>query len=724
MLGSTPTSSLISATPTDIQTPPQFDTNGPEAKKIVAWISEEQTKAKQARAAKVLQWNMNLAYFYGHQWVERTRSTLPEGYRDQLYLPKRPYYQQRKVINRTRSFVRTELSKFVSQNPTAVAVPATAEDQDVRSAYAAEQAWESIQDSKKFQYHFSRAAWWMILTGNGFIKTWWDNNCTDPMNPNEQGDIRFGNVTPFHLFVPDLREQDIEDQPFVINAYKKTVEWCNMYYGDLLEGKSIAASSSEEIVPDGTLNLQQGAGTKDSVTLYETWIKPGATKLLPQGGLVISIDDQMVSISPDGMPYQHGMYPFTKFEHIPTSTFYADSPLIDTNTLQKEYNTLRSDISEAGRRMARPQLIVQKGALVPSQLTNEPGLVIEYKPGFQPPQPIPLTPLPEYYVVQQDRILSDWEELSGQHEVSKGGAPAGITAGTAINYLQEKDDQYLTPQYMSIEYGTEKIATEALGLFVQYVDMPRKIKVVGADGAFDTQLLSGADIASGTDIRVERGSSVSHSKAAQDSKTMDMFQMGIIDQPNALRLLEVGGVQKVMDIMNAAEKKAQRENIKMKMLTVDVVNQHAEQAAQEFLTNPPADASGAPMDMTGMTPEVLQQQLPPIVTVADFDIHEQHIETHNRFRMSQEYEALDPIIQDQFAKHVAQHQQMYMQGQMMNFLNQVPSDGTDQGGEDAGPPAEEEAAPGSPDAVGAGATMAANGAVPDASPSPAGAPIG
>lgn len=728
--------STQTSSPTDLVDAPGFDVNSEQAKKLVAWVREQQTKAKNARQSKVTQWAMNMAFVSGEHWAELTPRVLGGQFGNKLFVPKKPYYYDRKTVNRTRSFMRTELSKFTSKSPTANVVPASAEDEAVRSAYAAEQAWESIQDSQKYAEHFAVAAWWSIVTGNGFIKTWWDNTCIDPMNPEQPGMIRFGSVSPFNLFVPDLREQQIEDQPYLINAYKKSVEWVNTYYAQQLNGRTVEASSADDNqLTDRMLNLTESGDKKDSVTLYEAWIKPGSCKHLPNGGVVISVDDVCLLVS-EGWPYAHGEYPFTKFEHIPTATFYAETPLTDLIPLQKEYNKIRTDISEAGRRMAKPQLLAQRGSIVASKITNEPGLVIEYRPGFQPPTPMTLVPLPQYYVEQQDRILADIEEITGQHDVSKGNAPSGVTAGTAINYLQESADQFLTPEYQSIERGTARIGSQTLQLFVQYVDLERKIRTVGADNTFDVTLITGASIKDSTGIRVEPGSSISHSKAANDAKVMDYFSVGIVDQPTAARMLELGGVQRFQDIMQTAEKKAQRENVKMKMLDpIQLVNE-ATQQAQQILTNPPVDPNTQlPMDMTGITPEQLQQELPPVVLVADFDVHEIHIETHNRFRMSQEYEALDPVIQDQFTKHVAMHQKMYMQGQMMNFLQQVPSDGTDQGGPadaSADPNADPSADPsagtaadpsqmtGDPNA--GGPSMSGNGAV--AAPPTSGAPLG
>jgi len=691
-----------------------------DARKLVAWVKGEHEKSAQARTSKVEQWRVNLMMVFGNQWVERTRTDI-QGLRDTYTTPKKPYYKDRRTINRTRSFVRAEHSKFLSSIPSAIAVPATAEDEDVRSAYAAEQAWTSISERRKLRQHYTKAAWWAITTGNGFIKTWWDPNVIpDPQNPMDRGDITYGAITPFNLFVPDLREQDIEDQPYVVTAYKKPVSWAQHYYGDQLKGVSLQATSAgaNSILEEGVLNLQAGSNVLDSVTVYEAWMKPGAHKLLPNGGIIIVIEETVVGVFLEGLPYNHGQYPFTKFEHIPTATFYADSPLVDTNNLQREYNEWRSRIGDYMKKMSAPQYAAAKGSIVAQKMTNEPGLVIEYKPGMPPPTPMQLTPIPQYVMDQQGIILQDWEDLTGQKEVTRGQAPAGVTAGTAINYLQEAANQYLTPQYQSIEDGYEKIAGHTLSLFNQYVDIKRKIKTVGADGAFDTLLLDGSDIASGLDIRIQSGSAVGQSQAAKEAKVMDMFAMGLFDQQTALKLLEVGGTQKVLDLLNVAERKAIRENTKMKMLTEEVILVHLQQwnaAIQAQMAQlpvaPPVEPSEVVPDGPVAGPPEELPEAPPVIQVDDFDVHAVHIETHNKFRMGQEYESLPDSVKEEFEKHVALHEKMEKQAQMMQFLDMIPSDGSD-----GAPPEGDMEVPiggdAPPEGEETGATMSANGAVP------------
>jgi hypothetical protein len=176
---------------------------------------------------------------------------------------------------------------------------------------------------------------------------------------------------------------------------------------------------------------------------------------------------------------------------------------------------------------------------------------------------------------------------------------------------------------------------------------------------------------------------------------MDMFAVGIIDQPAAIRMLEVGGVQKIMDTVNVAERKAQRENIKMKMLTPEEIEAARQEVMQQIMSQLPPEAMENPEIMQ----EIQNMPAPAVIPVDDFDVHEVHVETHNKFRMSQEYEMLPDELKQQFAEHVSQHEQIIQERMMAQMMMGMPP-------EEGGAPQ-----PGGP-----GAMMAPNGAVPDMAP--------
>lgn len=691
-----------------------------EGRELATWAKEQFSKCKTQQGRKRSSWIDNLSMTLGHQWLSKAT-----GAGSDIINKVNPGVAQnvrdRRTVNRIRAFVRTEQSKFLSTVPTINVVPSTAEEEDVRSAYAGEQVVESYVSKRKLRREFSKAVWWMINTGTGILKQWWDPTIVDPTS-GEYGDIVYRSVSPFNLFVPDMREPEIDDQPYIIHAQVKTLEWVKQFYGQEIQGEKVTPSqiSTNGLLDDQYFNLAQTPKSDlDSVIIMEMWVKPGTHSTLPKGGLLVFVEDTMVGAFTEGMPYDHNEYPFSKVEHLSNATFWADSPVTDLKELQREFNEVRTAIGISARRMGQPQLISQKGAIIPGRLTNQAGLVIEYRPGTPPPQPLQLQPIPQYVVGQLEQILLDFEDISGQHQISKAQAPTGITAGTALSFLKETDDNYLTPQYQSVEDFYERIARQTLGLFKQFVDHERKIKVIGADSSYDTALLSGADVAGGSDVRVEPGSAVGESQAAKRASVMDMFSVGILQDPNqALRLLEVGGAQKVLDTVSVAEKKAQRENMKMK----DLASPEGEQAMQEqtmqqmqemipqMMESMNADPEflaqngGQPATMESIVqdPEIMQfvdQQMPPFIPADDFDMHMIHIEVHNRYRMGQEYETLPDSVKKQFDKHVQQHQmlaqQQQMQQMMMGGMPPGPG-GPEEGQPGAGGPEDQQPEPGGP----------------------------
>jgi hypothetical protein len=365
-----------------------------DAEKIAAFINTGFDKAKSAKTNKQTQWYENLSFIFGRQWVDVLAGNASSSGLPYLKPQRSPYYRKQRTINRVRAFQRTEHSLFLQAIPAITVVPSTAESDDMRAALAAEQVWLSISDASDLQTEFANAAWWMTATGTGIVKTQWDKYKRDAVSE-QPGCVTYGSITPFHFFVPDLRERRVEDQPYVIQAMVKPLEWARQRYGEAMEGIAATSPSTTSILDESFLDLTNANANKpESVVIKEAWLKPGAHKLLPNGGVIVMVEDKVVAMHEE-FPYQHGEYPFTVFSHVDTSTFYADSPLRDIIPLQKEYNDARTDISEAARRSGRPQVLAAKGSVTPSKITNEPGLIIEYTPGGPPPQWAPPPPLPE-----------------------------------------------------------------------------------------------------------------------------------------------------------------------------------------------------------------------------------------------------------------------------------------------------------------------------------------
>lgn len=636
------------------------------ANQVISWTKSAHLRCRTIRQQMERQWYLNLAFYSGKQNVQvvPVSNSSGSGTSVRLYVPPAPYWRARPVVNRIRPIIRTEMSRLTSQKPSATVVPATSEDKDLSAAKAGEQIWDSVYRQKKIKTIFRQTMLWTLCTGTGFIKTYWDpNRKSEQWQPipilgdktPPDGDFCYENVTPFHLFIPDMMQEDIEDQPYIIQLQTRSPDWIKMNYGLDMAPNVMEAS---DILNDSFLNLV-GAGDfkRDTVLCYEVWVKPGNVTFMPNGGMFTIIGDKLVQFVEQN-PYTHNQYPYSKFTHIPTGRFYGDSVITDLIPIQREFNRTRGQITEAKNKMGHPQLMAPKGSITASKITTEPGQVIEYELGFPPPEPLPLQGLPAYVLQEIDRSLVDFEDISGQHQVSKGQVPAGVTAATAINFLQEQDESMLSTTYAAIEDGFEKIGYQTLCYVKQYWDLPRQVKVVGRDGIFDVLSFRGSDLRDNTDIRIEAGSSLPTSKSAKQALLMDLMTQGFIPPEKGLELMDVGGVQRLYDEIKVDYAQASRENMRMAAVTQDQVSQYA----QTFV-GPPDPMTGEPGGLIDPnTGQPLQDQMgnptepPLIVPVNSYDAHQAHIEVHNTYRKSQEFEQLPPETKALFEEHVNQHQ--------------------------------------------------------------------
>ncbi len=615
---------------------------------------------KADRSSIEREWYLNLAFYFGNQNVVsrgrqgRAYSSAPGA--GTLYTPDAPYYRSRPVINRIRPVIRTELSKLTSQKPNAFIIPASSEDRDLYAAQAGEQIWESVYRGKKIDNVLRRAVFWALTCGTGFIKAYWDPVLIDPINQ-QQGDFCFEPETPWHIYVPNLREEDLERQPYIIHAMKKSKDFARMYFPGV--NYTSAENSDNTVVEDEFLNMMSGASTKDQtdVLILEVWVKPGAVPQFPNGAMFTIVGDTLVQ-GTDGWPYEHYCYPFAKIDHIPTGKFYGVSSITDLIPLQREYNRTRGQIIEAKNRMAKPMLMAERGAIDPSQITSEPGQVVLYESGFAPPTALPLQSVPPYVIDELNRILQDMADISGIHEVSQGQVPPGVTAATAIAYLQEQDETKLSLTVHNIERGMEKVAQLTLQYAHQFWDAERSLKVIGKDGSFDYLAFKGSDLRGNTDIEIEGGSALPTSRAAKQAFIMDMMDKGYIPPEEGLGMMDMGGINRLNERLMIDKKQAQRENLKMSEVTEEMLNMHLMNEQQKAMQNGmfPDPATGLPMDpVTGeITPPALA------IPVNTWDNHAVHVEEHNNYRKGQAFENLSEESKALFDQHVEQHLDMIM----------------------------------------------------------------
>lgn len=591
-------------------------------KQLLAKLNSWFDKCSSQRQNEEQQWYLNMAFYFGKQWVTWIGAQGNPG-TFRLHEPPAPAWRVRLTINRIKPIIRNELTKLTKEEPQPFVMPNSADEKDISAARAAESIFEYLMFETKFNRHRRAATLWALLTGTGFFKTYYDPNQLD--NSKIPGKMITEAPSPYHMFVPLLQEEEIEVQPYIIQAMTKDKGWVKQRFGKEVQEDSEVAGGAFEQKLLNVLGINKNLIAHKMCHVKEIWVKP--CHEYPNGMVAWFTKDTLLEVL-EGWPYTHGMYPFIKISHIPTTKFYGGSVITDLIPLQREYNKSRSAIIESKNRMAKPQLLVAQGSIDPRKVTSEPGQMIQYKLGFPVPTPLPLQPLPNYVMQEMDSTLKDMDDISGQYEVTRGRTPPGVEAASAIAYLQEENDSRLHHTVASIEEAVQDIGRQLLSLCGQYWDIPRLVNVVGKTGLQEAMEFKGSDLNGNYDLRIESGSMAPRSRAARQAFITELMKMQVIDPAKGMRYLQMSETNAMFSEMQVDVRQVQRENLKL-----------SAQPEVDMETGIPA---------------------PIMVDINPFDDHMVHLLEHEKFMKSQEYEILPPENKEAFLQHWIVHKEQAM----------------------------------------------------------------
>ena len=681
-----------------------------EAKKQewARWVSTEYQRCRTARTPFERQWYLNLAFTAGKHYVAPV-DVPAQGFR--LTAPRAPAWRVRMVVNKIRMAVRTECAKLTTSKPIPTVRPATNEDEDFSAAAVGEQLIKSEFATAAFESEYRSWIWWGVVCGNSFMKQYYDPNGLDydsktipprPTFPNgtpvpdevlatvpglleklntpepAKGKICRERVTPFHVYVPDLLAENLQDQPYLIHVMTKSPLWVKTTYG--IEAQPDTRASNT-ILDAATLITKGGQEHLDSCLVKEVWIKPNGHKDFPQGGMLTVVGDRVVQ-QYETWPYPFPEYPFYKYNGIPTGGFYSDSTVVDLIPLQKEYNKKRSQALEIQNSMGKPKLLYQQGSVDPKRISSEPGQSVGYRAGFEAPIIMDGAEVPMSFTNEMEQLASEFDDLSGQHEISRGQTnTSNLTSGTAIAYLQEQDDTKLNYQVAAIENACELMGKHYLAFAGNFWEEDRLIRTTGKNNSYEALHWKRGILRGNTDVKIQTGSALPFSKAATQALLTELMQNGFLDPQTGLEMMNFGNIDKALDVALVDKRQAMRENMKMSDLP-DKMTSLLLNPAPGPNGEPPYELPGQPDPVTGKPGKPIQMngdgtpfQPQPPVPVNSWDDHEQHIQWHNHYRKSQEFELLSDVKKQAFELHVQLHQ-IAMSSQIVNQQNQVVQDNT------------------------------------------------
>lgn len=599
---------------------------------LLSELDDRFKKAKEDRRQYEREWQVNLAFLKGNQWVEWDKV------RQTLYLPPAPPWRVRLTTNLIQPIFRTIFGKITKEVSAIRVSPANETPEAEEDARAQDELLEYLRIKCNSVNRSEETLKWAIVCGTGLEHPCWDKSLGDELpptvdpatgqqtpqvddsgNPVHLGEIDHISVSPFE-FYPEPLAETTEDMEWCFYVKVRPSSYVNRKYGTDLEDETIPSDEYAMNTLDDQRGGSGGNQTKGRV-LFEYWERPNPTH--PKGRYVAYVKDKILFNGPEGNPYPKVPIPFFEVKEATVpGRFWGRSIVSDLIPVQQAFNKTHSMMLEVQNSTARPKWAVAKGALDPGKtISTAPAEVIVFNPVPGAPdngRPFKIVggDIPTGMFQLLERFQAEFYEIAGIHDFSRGlSGLGGVRAGFALQMLLEEDATRTGILKRQFDAANIKTDQAKLRLAKQFYIEPRTIAIVGADSSTEVKQFYGEKIPDDVQVRLVAAGALPTSMAAKQQLVLELWGQKLLADPQvALKLMGMGDVEGVYDDITRDTRQAQRENEVMR-------------------TGQPVEAH-------------------------DYDNHLLHGKEHDADRKSEQYEqivAQNPQIALVYAQHVESH---------------------------------------------------------------------
>lgn len=542
---------------------------------------------------------LNVAFYLGEQYVDWSPETLSLT---PIRRPELGKNTPRPVSNKMMHFAAQSHATALQDKPTVDVLPATDDPIDIGHTSVARSYLTYIADPTVagFDERLSDATLWAIVGGEGFLK--W------VYNPRlERPDIIA--CSPLDIY-PDPYATNFSSARYVIHSQFMDREQVYDIWGR--EVKDSETNMVDPIKSD--IMRQMGcAPVLDGVEVNELWMKP--CRRYPRGLYAVwTCHDQLVA--PTDFPYEHGHLPFTQLGVIPRpGSQHYSSALKFMRSGQMELNNYHRQRIMIRQAWANPKWFLPEGLELEDDPDDTPGQILRANTGGQ----LGLKPeilQPQYMADNNDGewIVKEMQDTVGLHEVSQAQVPGRVEAAKAIDMLREADVSRLSVLHETTKAAIAEGFWQVLQLARQYVDDDVIVQTYSREGLPEVKRFKTDSFKPGMRVRVTMGTGLARSRAAREDQLLNFWQNGIITD--------------------------------------------ADRIAQMLDMPMPSFNESTVYDMRLARNENLEMSNGVPIKPNSWDDHRRHLQAHNDFRKTSEYQMLDQEAKNIFEFHCTTHEEL------------------------------------------------------------------
>ena len=453
--------------------------------------------------------------------------------RDMEYTNKRPKHS----VNFVREMIDSKVAQNSRLKSNLAFIPWNDESSDVNNAKACKLMYDARAEEVDLEGKHQGQDKVTFLFGHSAMFIEWDED-EGPEHPSftalkqeypdgipakimkqlqKEGAIKVGDVT-FKVYGPDRFYPELNKE---VSSEIDHIE--KVDYIHIATVKAMYPSKAAEITENSReiydFDSSEMIRPKNLVTVRTFYHRP--TKYFPEGAKIIYCDD--VILEWVEYPYSHGMLPCVFDKDLDVyGEFWGRSFIQDIEQLQRFYNNVQSSIARDYSWVSAPKWMMPKGACNVSSLNNDI-TIVEFT-GPVAPQLVTSTPTPPQAFQLQDQLEKKIAQHSNVYDISRGEVPTGVTANSALRFLDEQESQRILVQESKRKRRVISVAKMALEVMKQFYKASddRTVRILGKNNEYLIQSFKSADFSKVYDVKPVNSSALPDSKAGKISTIIDL----------------------------------------------------------------------------------------------------------------------------------------------------------------------------------------------------------
>jgi len=567
---------------------------------------------------------LNGSYYLGQQWIwwDSTRTMVQElDYRTEAEK------DSRITVDKYGPRLSSLLARMMRSELVFEVQPQGTDDSSMRKQRLQEQLLIAEQHERDWELARETALLQTFFGGAAAVCVDWDPEMGDDYYVDMQTGVAIPDggvrLTPLGIneFTMEPGTQDPADARWWIRATSlppaQVKERYNLDWTPSPDAEAVLTSRARSI-----LMRRPGNQAPQTTMVYVYYERP--TPSTP--GCIVHVVNNKVVLQEDGwpFPFPHLNVALFRQKKIP-NTWVGHTLCTPARDVQYAYNRARSTIMEHMRKAANARLMIPAGSIDDADIiTSDPGDTLEYNAELGEPHWQTAPDVPRWISNEAAALEMELDDIFHTHSVSRGQAPGDRNSGLALSLLAEKDDTPLGPMARDQAKGWGIIAQMTLMLYRMNAEasgMQRKATIINEYGQPLDISWGAQDIDEKPKVVVPLDATSPRSKLATQSVITSLADRF----PQAFQNIDPLALAKMLDLPDP----------------------------KGYLAQVDPDASKAQWE-NGL----LMQGVP--VVPEDFDLHDVHINIHNRERKSPAYELADPAVKEIIDLHVMAHQRMLM----------------------------------------------------------------